>query len=235
MAYTEYPSKHLWKSRVDGSDALELTKGPAQQEQWSPDGKWIVFSDSVEIFRVAADGGAPQRVFPKTATPDGATENFPTYSADGKSIVFQWGWAENAPEGLYVADLETGRVTPMPGGKEFFNAKWSPDGRYLAANTYDQGLVIYSSATKEWRTLTKFDDEMGFYAWAPDSLGIYVTQPHMHPGMYRVSVPDGVRKRVSDIPDIPWWNDAFVSVTADGQPAIMANAGASQVYWLQWK
>ena len=46
---------------------------------------------------------------------------------------------------------------------------------------------------------------------------------------------DGARKRVLDVPDIPWWNDAFVSATTNGQPAIMANTGAAQVYWLRWK
>jgi hypothetical protein len=53
--------------------------------------------------------------------------------------------------------------------------------------------------------------------------------------MYRVSVPDGARQRVSDVPDVGAFNIQFVSVTADGQPAVMANAGAAQVYSLQWK
>jgi hypothetical protein len=35
--------------------------------------------------------------------------------------------------------------------------------------------------------------------------------------------------------DVGVMNEAFVSVTADGQPAIMSDAGAEQVYSLQWK
>ena len=96
-------------------------------------------------------------------------------------------------------------------------------------------MVIYSAATKQWRTLMHFDAREGFYAWSPDSRFIYFTQTQTHAGMYRVSVSDGVRERVSDVPDVGWSNDPLLSVTADGQPAVMANSGAAQVYSLQWK
>jgi hypothetical protein len=62
MAYSEYPGGHLWKSRVDGSEAVQLTNVPAWMEQWSPDGKWIAYSDWSKIYRVSADGGAPEKL-----------------------------------------------------------------------------------------------------------------------------------------------------------------------------
>ena len=62
MAYSEYPSGHLWKSRLDGSEAVQLTDTPAWMEQWSPDGKWIAYSDWRKIYRVSADGGAPEKL-----------------------------------------------------------------------------------------------------------------------------------------------------------------------------
>jgi Tol biopolymer transport system component len=96
-------------------------------------------------------------------------------------------------------------------------------------------MVIYTAQTKQWRTLMQFDDPDGYYAWSPDSRTIYFSQTQTHAGMYRLSVPDGVRKRVSDIPDTTIFNEGFVSVTVDGQPAIMSHAGAEQVYSLQWK
>jgi Tol biopolymer transport system component len=114
--------------------------------------------------------------------------------------------------------------------------QWSPDGKYLLATAREPlRMVIYSVATKQWRTLMQFDDPEGFYAWSPDSRAIYFSQTQTHAGMYRLSVPDGVPKRVSDIPDTTISNQAFVSVTADGPPAIMSYAGAEQVYSLQWK
>ena len=231
MAYTEYPSQHLWKSRVDGSDAVQLTKVTANMEQWSPDGKWIAYSDWSKIYRISADGGAPEKVMP-----EGDYEVIPSWSPDGKSIYFNRFDGLHEPDGLYVADVASGKAAPMPGAEKFYIPAWSPDGRYLLAMLREPlSFMIYSAATKQWRTLMRFDAREGFYAWSPDSRSIYFTQTQTHAGLYRVSVPDGVRERVSDIPDVGANNLQFVSITADGQPAVMANSGAAQVYSLQWK
>jgi Tol biopolymer transport system component len=231
MAYTEYPSGHLWKSRVDGSEAIQLTNVPARMEQWSPDGKWIAYSDWRKIYRVSADGGAPEKLMT-----EGDHEVMPTWSPDGKSIAFNRFDGINQPDGLYAVDLESRKVTPMAGAEKFYIPAWSPDGRYLLAMAREPlRMVIYTARTKQWRTLMQFDAPDGFYAWSPDSRNIYFSQTQTDAGMYRLSVQDGVRKRVSDIPDTTVFNQAFVSVTAEGQPAIMSNAGAEQVYSLKWK
>jgi TolB protein len=221
----------LWKSRLDGSEAVQLTDVPAYMEQWSPDGKWIAWSDWRKIYRVSADGGAPEKVMAQ-----GDNEVMPAWSPDGKSIVFNRfdGWRE--PDGLYAVDLESRKVTPLPGGEKYYIPAWSPDGKYLVAMAREPlRMVIYSAATKQWRTLRQFEAPDGYYAWSPDSRTIYLSQTQTDAGMYRLSVPDGRFERVSDIPDTSAANDAFVSVTVDGQPAIMSHAGAEQVYSLQWK
>jgi Tol biopolymer transport system component/tRNA A-37 threonylcarbamoyl transferase component Bud32 len=231
MAYTDYPSLHLWKSRLDGSDAVQLTKVPAYMEEWSPDGKWIAYSDWRKIYRISADGGVPEKVMP-----EGDFEVIPTWSPDGKSIYFNRFDGLHKPDGLYIADVASGKAVPMPGAEKYYIPAWSPDGRYLLAMLREPlSFVIYSPATKQWRTLMQFDAREGFYAWSPDSRFIYFTQNQTHAGLYRVSVPDGVRERVSDVPDVGNLNAQLVSVTADGQPAVMANSGAAQVYSLQWK
>ena len=231
MAYSEYPSGHLWKSRVDGSDAVQLTDVPAWMQQWSPDGKWIAYSDWRKIYRVAADGGAPEKLMAQ-----GDYEVMPAWSPDGKSIVFNRFDGFNEPDGLYVVSLESRKVTQLPGAEKFYIPAWSPNGKYLVAMAREPlRMVIYSAATKQWRTLFQFSAPDGYYAWSPDSRTIYFSETQTHAGMYRLSVPDGACQRVSDIPDTGPMNEAFVSVTADGQPAIMSPAGAEQVYSLQWK
>ena len=85
MAYTEYPSRNLWKSRLDGSEKLQLTNSYAVMEQWSPDGKWLVYSNWKNLFLVSSDGGAPQKL-----PPDGDTPIAPTWSSDGKTIAFSY-------------------------------------------------------------------------------------------------------------------------------------------------
>ena len=124
----------------------------------------------------------------------------------------------------------------MPGGAKYFIPAWSPDGRSLLAMAREPlRMVLYSAATKQWRTLMQFDAPDGFYAWSPDSRFIYFSQTQTRAGLYRVSVPDGARERISDVPEAAVANGAMVSVTADGRPAIMGHAGAAQVYSLLWK
>jgi serine/threonine protein kinase/Tol biopolymer transport system component len=231
IAYTDYPSEHLWKSRLDGSQAVQLTETPATMEQWSPDGKWIAYSDWRKIYRVSANGGEPEKLMA-----EGDYEVMPTWSPDGMSIFFNRFDGFHEPDGLYVLDLSNRKVTPMAGAEKFFIPAWSPDGKYLLAMAREPlRMVLYSAATKHWRTLMHFTDPDGFYAWSPDSRSVCFSQTQSGAGLYRVSVPDGARQRVSDIPDTAPANEAFVSVTADGQPAIMAPAGAQQVYSLHWK
>ena len=231
MAYTEYPSGHLWKSRIDGSDAVQLTEAPAWMEQWSPDGKWVAYSDWRKIYRVSADGGAPEKLMA-----EGDYEVMPTWSPDGKSIVFNRYDGFHEPDGLYAVDLASRKVTSMPGAEKYYIPARSPDGKYLVAMAREPlRMVLYSAATKQWRTLLQFNAPEGYYAWSPDSRFLYFSETETDAGMYRLSVPDGAHQRVSDIPEIGPMNAAFVSVTADGQPAIMSPAGAEQVYSLQWK
>jgi Tol biopolymer transport system component len=231
MAYTEYPSGHLWKSRIDGSDALQLTEAPAWMEQWSPDGKWVAYSDWRKIYRVPADGGEPEKVMA-----EGDYEVMPAWSPDGKSIVFNRYDGFHEPDGLYAVDLASRKVTPMPGAEKYYIPAWAPDGKYLVAMAREPlRMVLYSAATKQWRTLFQFSAPDGYYAWSPDSRTIYFSETQASAGMYRLSVPDGAHQRVSDIPETGPMNEAFVSVTADEQPAIMSPAGAEQVYSLRWK
>jgi len=49
VAYVAYPEGTLWRSRPDGSERVQLTYSPlyAVHPRWSPNGKQIVFSDSI--------------------------------------------------------------------------------------------------------------------------------------------------------------------------------------------
>jgi serine/threonine protein kinase len=231
MAYTEYPSGHLWKSRLDGSEAVQLTNAPAYMLQWSPDGKWIAYSDWRKIYRVSADGGAPEKLMGS-----GDHEVMPTWSPDGKSIAFnRFDFSDN-PDGMYVVDVASRQVTSMAGAEKYYVAAWSPDGKYLVAMAREPlRMMIYTAATKQWRELRRFDAPWGYYAWTADSRYIYFDQTETKPGMYRLSVPSGAWERISDIPSMGSVSDAFVSVTLDGQPAVMNHTGVAQVYSLVWK
>nr|WP_281383602.1 winged helix-turn-helix domain-containing protein [Granulicella aggregans] len=231
MAYTEFPSDHLWKSRLDGSEATQLTESGASFQQWSPDGKWLVYTDDYKLYRVSADGGPPEILI---AT--GNYELVPTWSPDGKSIVFNYWDGVHEPATLEILDLATRKVSPMAGAEKCYLASWSPDGKYLVAITKNPArMMMFSAKTKTWSVLKVFEFPDGFYAWSRDSKSIYMATLNERKGIYRLSVPEGTWEKVVGVENINAKNDeALLSITADNQPAIMSHTGVAQFYLLRW-
>jgi hypothetical protein len=55
-------------------------------------------------------------------------------------------------------------------------------------------------------------------------------------GVYRMTIPQGGWEKLSGVEGINPGNsvESFVSVTLDGQPAVMNRTGAAQIYSLHW-
>jgi eukaryotic-like serine/threonine-protein kinase len=157
MAYSEYPSRHLWKSKLDGSEKVQLTNSYAVMQQWSPDGKWLVYSNWDNLYLVSADGGAPEKL-----TPDGHGDVAPTWSPDGKSIAFNYFPFPGQPRRIRILDLATRQVSTMPNTEGYFVPSWSPDGQYLVAIAENPSrMVLYSAKTATWKDLHLFDAPWG--------------------------------------------------------------------------
>jgi hypothetical protein len=101
--------------------------------------------------------------------------------------------------------------------------------------------MLYSANTGTWKELTQFHDPSGHLTWSSDSNAIYMGMVKGNDGIYRIAVPDGKWTKVSDLGGTysglyaGGGGPAYVSLTADGQPAMMAFTGVSQIYSLQWK
>jgi serine/threonine protein kinase/Tol biopolymer transport system component len=234
MAYTEYPSRNLWKSKLDGSEKLQLTNSYAVMEQWSPDGKWLVYSNWKNLFLVSSDGGAPQKL-----PVDGETPIAPTWSSDGKTIAFSYFPVPDKLPRIEVIDLATRQISAMPMGEGYYYPSWSPDGKYLVAMAENPArMALYSTATKTWKDLRSFPDPWGFWSWARDSKSLYMALFLGKPsdGIYRMTIPRGDWEKFTDVEGINPGNsiEAFVSVTREGQPAVMSRTGAAQIYLLHW-
>ena len=88
VAYTAFPEGTLWRSRLDGSERVQLSflPGVAALPRWSPDDTQIAFygwkgSEKFRIYLVPATGGTPRR-----ATSSTVAEWDPSWSPDGQSI-----------------------------------------------------------------------------------------------------------------------------------------------------
>jgi Tol biopolymer transport system component len=232
MAYSEYPSRHLWKSRLDGSERVQLTSSAAMMQQWSPDGKWLAYTTFHNVYLVSAAGGAPQKL-----TPDGADAVAPSWFPDGKSIAFNNYPYPDKPFGIHVIDLATRRISDMPGADRYYVPSWSPDGKYMVAMAQNPSrMVLYSVQKKMWKDLHTFDVPWGYWVWASDSKSIYMGLIEGNNGIYQLSVPQGEWKQLCRLDGVsdPSPADSFMSLTPDGQPAMMSRTGVGQIYSLRW-
>ena len=114
-------------------DLVKKGLAGAFQPAWSPDSQWIAFGlgawfqerakGKATLMRVRRDGTGWE---PLT---DGTVHSgFPSYSADGKEIVFRVFGAQD--KGLRIIDVETRKVRVLT--EEYDNLPfWSPDGKRI--------------------------------------------------------------------------------------------------------
>ena len=239
MVYSDYPRSYLWRCKLDGSEKLQLTDTLAQMPTWSPDSKWIAYSDWKELYRVSVDSGAPEKL-----TSEGFTEVLPSWSPDGKSIYFNdFPIAEHLR--IRVLDLQTRKVSTMPGSDGYYAPLWSPDGQFMAAiHNPPKSLAIYSAETKRWKQLKVFQHDWGFFVWAPDSKSLYLMRGPAEvgtgeqTGIYRLTVPDGkweLFTKFTGLNPLGRGSLDFVSITPEGKIATMSDTSVTQIYQMKWK
>jgi Tol biopolymer transport system component/DNA-binding winged helix-turn-helix (wHTH) protein len=243
VVYTTYPESTLWRSKLDGSDRLQLTFAPmnAHEPRWSPDGKQILFTDvPFKLFVVPAEGGTPQQLMPGDHPNEiGAGAWLP----DGNSIVFvrSMGCPDLASscavenEAIYLLDLKTQQVSKLTGSDSLFACRVSRNGRYLIATRTNQNeLMLYDFHTRRWSDLAR--GSHGAVAWSHDSRFVYLDlKPGAQPGeLVRISVPDGKMERVLDLRDVTvggFW-PGWISLLPDDSPQLMLDKSTQEIYRL---
>ena len=185
VTYTSFPDNTLWRSRVDGSERLQLTFPPSRAflPRWSPDGKQIAFNGKQigvnadlpettwNIYLVSNEGGTPQRILPSEQS-----QMDVNWSPDGNSLAFGSVLVPNAP--IYTIDLRSKSVSTLPGSNGLYSPHWSPDGKYFAAITteHPHKLMLFDFATQRWTQA--FGSEMGTASWSRDGKFIYFQAYH---------------------------------------------------------
>ena len=229
VVYTTFPESNLWRSKLDGSERLQLTFPPvnAHEPRWSPDGKQILFTDNPRrMFVVPANGGSLKQVMPKVEDPN--TEvGAGFWMPDGNSIVFVMN--SEKTHAIYRLSLETQEVSKIPGSDRLGAARVSPDGRYMTARP-SKGL-LYDFQTQQW---SEFPG--GAFTWSHDSKSVYLVRKNGDKSseVVRISVPGGKVERVLDLKDITlggYWPE-WVSLLPDDSPLLMLNKSKQEIYRL---
>jgi len=238
VAYVSYPDGTLWRSKIDGSERLQLTYPPnyAFLPRWSPDGKKIMFyvslpDHSSRIYEVSPQGGTPRQLMPDDPNPQGD----PNWSPDGSKIVFDHGF-RNAASAILLVDLETQKVTMLPGSQGLFSPRWSPNGRYVVALTSDfSTLLMFDFETQKWTDLYK-GNSLGWPNWSKDGQYIYFTSAGPI-ALRRIRVSDRKVEAVADLTNFRTTGRWFLSLSLapDDSPLLLRDAATSDIYSLDWE
>ena len=192
-AYSTVPDGTLWRSRVDGSERLQLTFATTDAgsalPNWSPDGTRIAYRAWLsgkpgKIYLIPAQGGSQEELLPEDVE-----EEDPTWSADGTRLAFARDSHGGNPD-IQIVDFKTRQAFSLPGSKGLAGPRWSPDGRYLAAETIDnKKLMLYDFKTQKWSDWVTDPDFLAYPSWTRDSRYVYYDHLNAdHPSCRRVMV-----------------------------------------------
>jgi Tol biopolymer transport system component len=231
----------LWRSRVDGSEALRLTSPPMNVEfsAWSPDGRQIAFMGQEpgkpwRVFLIGRDGGQAQE-----AAAGDDQQGAPTWSDDGKSLVYgnvvcreiQACW-------IRIMNLSTRQTEKLPGSHGFRTARWSPDGRYIAAlHPETHELMMFDTRKRRWSVLADSitGDNLN---WSSDSQFVYADSPQREkPAIERIRVSDGQRSTamsLSFLQKAPGQIDFWFGLTPSNELLLNHLNTANEVYAVEW-
>jgi len=241
MTYRSRPDMSLWRSRIDGRDAVQLAKPPMQTEYsaWSPDGRQIAF--------MLRKPGRPWRIFltdsqgtaMKEAAQGSDDQGAPTWSADGAKLVYgNTSCEKTQPCWIRRIDLATGKEEKLPGSYGFRTARWSPDGKYIMAlQNETHELMLFDVRTERWTTLADSITGDG-PNWSSDSQYIYVdTLQANRPVVERIRIRDGKRSTLVDLAPLqksPGQLDYWIGLAPDNSPILLHQFTAVEVYSLEW-
>jgi len=233
--YVSYREGTLWRSKVDGSERMQLTYPPLYPvlPRWSPDGKKIVFFEfalsadkPARIYEISSDGGAPRQLLPN----DPSQQLDPNFSPDGTKIIF--GGESNDPSSaIRILDLASGQISTLPMSEGLYSPRWSPDGRFVSAFSADsKTLLLFDSDTKKWTELA--NGSLSWLNWSHDSRYVYVLDFRGKDAVVRIRIADRKPEEVVDLKDFVTVGryGGWLALTPDDSPLLLHDTGSQDVY-----
>jgi Tol biopolymer transport system component/DNA-binding winged helix-turn-helix (wHTH) protein len=244
VAYVSFPDRILWRSRIDGTERLQLTAPPVQatMPRWSPDGKRIAYFDAApgkpwKIDLISAEGGKPE---PLLNEPRNQMD--PNWSPDSNSVIFSYFplFDRVAPEklGLYMVDLTTRNVKKLPGSDGLWVPRWSSDGSHIVARSADsQALMLFDFATQTWSELVR-DVYVVPVNWSADGRSVFFVRRGAQPAILRVAIANRKVEEIVSLKDLRqtgFRGAIWTGLTPEDSPMFLRDIGTQEIYALDFQ
>ena len=235
VAYRNETDGSLWRSKLDGTQALQLTFAPMDgyHPAWSPDGTQIAFDGGTRLYVVPAAGGIPRPLLPN----DGNGIQ-PSWSPDGESLVFV-SWPSWRQPSIRKLDLKTRQSVAIADSEGFENPQWSPDGKYIAASSKkNRKLMLFDCASQSWSELADGTPDAWGVRWSADSKYVYYQHAFEveEQPIFRVRVSDRRVEKITSSQQIlsaDVLTYTLTGLTMDGSPLVSFVHRNSDIYALE--
>jgi len=244
VVYAARENGTLWKSRIDGSNRMQLMAGAtgAFAPHWSPDQKQILFTGFLldkqpRLYVVSAQGGSPKTVLPMDNRWASVSGDWRT---DGRQIVLDvQDTATGGESTIRILDLESGHLSSIAGSEGLIEPRWSADGRYIAAlNPKKKQIFLYDCKLLKWTVLAEANFPSTL-RWSPGGDALYFQDTdEVEESVFRVPMATREAERVTRFGDLLSSGAArciFTGLSPDGSVYVTVDHGDVDVYAIDLK
>jgi DNA-binding winged helix-turn-helix (wHTH) protein len=231
IAYNAFPEMTLWRSRVDGSDRLQLSFEMAGEEKsFSTDGKSVAFSPSGKpMSLINIEGGEARPI-----TQDKGA-SFLDYSPDGRQIAF------TTPGAYNVMDVATGQRISIPAQGDLWGGRWIGDNKLVAMLASRSGFKLLDLKSHTWSdwAIDPATNSISRWGVSPDHQYLYYATSGVDPQLMRVRIGENRAESVISLKDfrfamlVQWvGSDLRINFVPDGSPLLLRDRGSDEIYAL---
>lgn len=242
ITYTLFPEDTIWRCRIDGSDSRQVSPVglDGHQPHWSPDSTRIAFmgkragnKGAWRVYVVPSSGGSLEEPLPL-----GDDQGVPTWDRDGRTLIFGTRHKPAGFEGaaIHELNLQTRTVTIIPSPIGMWSPRMSPDGKHLAAISYDNtSLYVRDNNRNAWHKCVSmaYVDEP---SWSQDSSRVQFGgggRPGTR-GVFRVSPNCAPAQEIADVTALEFAGDAWFGIAPDNS-ALGFLRIPDEIYALDWR
>jgi Tol biopolymer transport system component len=240
VSYVSYREGTLWRSKLDGSERLQLTYPPMYPvlPRWSPDGKEIIFFEfalsgdkPARIYEVSPDGGNPRQLLPD----DHSQQLDPNWSPDGSKIIFA-GESNDPTSAIHIFEMASRKISDLPGSQGLYSPRWSPGGRYISAFSADsKTLMLFDFQTQKWIELAH--GSLSWLNWSHDGQYVYVLDFMGKNAVVKIRISDHKIEQVVDLRNLVTTGryGGCLALTPDDSVLLLRDTGSEDVYAVDWQ